>query len=47
MSKSTKVVKTGDRFMAISDLKNSEERASKTPGKGQLCRMFPEKVHSP
>ena len=37
--------KTGDRFTAISDLQNNEERALFHAGNKQLSQKFPEKVY--
>ena len=39
--------KTWDRFTAISDLQNSNERVSVQPGNRQLSRKFLDKVYSP
>ena len=36
--------KTGDRFSAISDLQNNEERVLVQAGNRQLSQKFPEKV---
>ena len=36
--------KTGDRFTAIPDIQNNEERVLFQAGNSQLCQKFPEKV---
>ena len=41
-----KLPKTGDRFKAMSDLENNEERVL-SAGDRQVSREFPEKVPSP
>ena len=39
--------KTGDKFTAISDLQNNEERVLFQVGNRQLNRKFSEQVYSP
>ena len=39
--------KTGDRFTAISDLKNNEEHVLFRAGNRQLSRKFPEQFYIP
>ena len=42
-----KFSKTGDRFTAISDLQNNEDRVLFQAEDRQLRQKFPEKVYSP
>ena len=42
-----KSLKIGDRFTAISDLRNNEQRVLVQAGERQLSQNFPAKVYSP